>query len=129
MSRHGLDHSRYLTEDGHQNFVRTEEQLMDKIIRFEDGSSLEISAGILDPGNMATNAYRKLLKFLDYQLIDLDEFEDDDEDLDELDEEDLDDLDEEDLDDLDDEDLDDLVFVELDDESWVDEEDLEMNWE
>jgi hypothetical protein len=102
---------------------------MDKVIHFEDGSSLEISAGILDPGNLATNAYRKLLKFLDYQLTELDEFEDDDEELDELGEEDLDDLDEEGLEELDDEDLDDLVFDELDDESWVDEEDLEMNWE
>jgi hypothetical protein len=102
---------------------------MDKVIRFEDGSSLEISAGILDPGIMATNAYRKLLKFLDYQLTELDEFEADEEELEELDEKELDDLDDEELDELDDEDLDDLVFDELDDDSWVDEEDLEMNWE
>ena len=86
---------------------------MGKKIFFQDGSSIEITTEILEPGELATSAYRRILEFIE-ELIEVD----DEEELDIL-EEDLDDLDDDDLLPLDDDDDDDLIL----DDDWEEEDD------
>lgn len=98
-------------------------------IFFQDGSAIEISTEILEPGEMATTAYRKLLEFLEEEIKEMEEFSDENpdelvvDDFDELEDDDLEDFDDDiGLDDFDDDDDDD----ELEDE-W-DEEDDDDSW-
>lgn len=109
---------------------------MSKKIVFEDGSAIKISTEILTPGEMAANAYRSLMEFIETELIeeegavgsemnDIDDL--DAEDINELDETDLSDFDDEDFEDLDtDEDFEDEDFEDFEDD-WSDEE-LSDQW-
>ncbi len=92
-------------------------------IFFQDGSAIEISSEILEPGEMATTAYRKLLEFIEEEIKDMQEFADDDE----LIGDDLDDLEDDDLEDFEDLEDDDLAFDDLDEDEWEDEDD-EDEW-
>lgn len=97
---------------------------MGKKIYFQDGSAIEISTEILEPGEMATSAYKKILEFIEDELAEPEELS---EDLDDLVEPDLDELDDDlelDLDD-DEEDDDDL---ELDDDEWDEDDDDDERW-
>ncbi|MCB0212814.1 MAG: hypothetical protein KDJ52_25955, partial [Anaerolineae bacterium] len=80
---------------------------MSRKIVFEDGSAIEVATEIVTPGEMATDAYRRLMDFIEAELVEADQTEE--EDLSDLDEEDFEDLDEEELDfdddDMEDEDL------------------------
>ena len=44
---------------------------MGKKIFFQDGSAIEISTEILEPGEMATAAYRKVLEFIADELVEV----------------------------------------------------------
>jgi len=94
-------------------------------IFFQDGSAIEISTEILEPGEMATTAYRKLLEFIEEEIKDMEDIADEGEligdDLEDLEEDDL-----EDLEDLEDED-EDLAFDDLDEDEWEDDDD-EDEW-
>lgn len=91
-------------------------------IFFQDGSAIEISSEILEPGEMATTAYRKLLEFIEEEIKDMQESVDEDE----LMVDDLEDLEDDDLEDLEDLDEDDdLAFDDLDEDEWEDDDDDE----
>ena len=97
---------------------------MGKKIYFQDGSAIEISTEILEPGEMATNAYKKILEFIEDELAEPEELS---EDVDDLVEPDLDELDDDlelDLDDEDEEDDD----LELDDDEWDEDDDDDERW-
>lgn len=100
---------------------------MGKKIYFQDGSAIEISTEILEPGEMATAAYKKILEFIEDELVEPEILDDDD--LDDLVEPDLDDLDDFEDDDLelelDDDDDDEL---ELDDDEWAEEDEDDDRW-
>ena len=92
---------------------------MSRKITFEDGSAIEVGAEIVTAGEMTTDAYRRLMDFIEAELVEADQS--DEEDLSYLDEEDFEDLDEEELD-FDDDDLD-------DEDLWEDEdEDFDDDW-
>jgi hypothetical protein len=107
---------------------------MSKKIVFEDGSAIKISTEILIPGEMATNAYRSLMEFIETELIeeegaagsDLDEIDDlDSEELNDLGDTDLSDFEDEDFEELDtDEDFEDFEDEDFEDfeDDWSDEE-------
>ena len=75
---------------------------MGKKIFFQDGSAIEISTEILEPGEMATAAYRKVLEFITDELVEV--IDPGDEDLSDLSEPNLEALEDSDLE-LDDDDL------------------------
>jgi len=85
---------------------------MGKKIFFQDGSSIEITTEILEPGELATSAYRRILEFIE-ELVEVDDEEDSD-----IVGEDLDDLNNDGLLPLDDDD-DDLAL----DDDWDDDDD------
>ena len=95
---------------------------MGKKIYFQDGSAIEISTEILEPGEMATAAYKKILEFIEDDLVEPEILGDDD--LDELIEPDLDDLDDDLELELDDDDDD----LELDDDEWDEDDDDDDRW-
>lgn len=90
---------------------------MSRRVPFEDGSVLEISANIVTEGKLATAAYRKLMEFIEDELVDNPDVSS--EDLSDLDEDDFEELDDKDEDE--DEDLDDLSLDDIDD--WDDDDD------
>ena len=94
-------------------------------IFFQDGSAIEISTEILEPGEMASTAYRKLLEFIEEEIKDMEDITDEGEligdDLEDLEDDDL-----EDLEDLEDDD-EDLAFDDLDEDEWEDDDD-EDEW-
>ncbi|HMQ52068.1 MAG TPA: hypothetical protein PKE64_18320 [Anaerolineae bacterium] len=92
---------------------------MSRRITFEDGSAIQIASEIVSPGQMATDAYRRLMDFIEAELLAAEET--DEEDLSDLDEEDFEDLDEEELE-FDDEDME-------DEDLWDDEEEFDDDWE
>jgi hypothetical protein len=92
---------------------------MSRRITFEDGSAIQISGEIVSPGQMATEAYRRLMDFIEAELLAADET--DEEDLSDLDEEDFEDLDEDELE-FDEEDME-------DEDLWDDEEEFDDEWE
>ena len=95
-------------------------------IFFQDGSAIEISTEILEPGEMASAAYRKLLDFIEEEIKEMEDFID--ENADELIDDDFDDLNDDDLEDIDDFEDDDIGF---DDDELEDDEDdeEEEEWE
>ena len=83
---------------------------MSKKIVFEDGSAIKISTEILTPGEMATNAYRHLMEFIETELVEEEG----------ADTEDLDDID--DIDDI--EEIDDDSAEPMDDDLTLEDEDV-----
>ncbi len=100
---------------------------MGKKIYFQDGSAIEISTEILEPGEMATAAYRRIMEFLEDELLDIqDAVEgDDSESLDDLSEEDFEELDEDEDLMVDDDDDDEIA---LDDDEWDEGDDFDDRW-
>jgi len=70
---------------------------MDRRIRFSDGSILEISAQTIGSGQLAEIAYRLLLEFVDFELVDEEQWGEsgitalDDDDFDDIDFDDIND--------------------------------------
>lgn len=94
---------------------------MSRRVPFEDGSVLDVSANIVTEGKMATAAYRKLMEFIEDELVDNPNAND--EDLSDLDDEDFEELDDKDDDD---DDLDDLSLDDIDD--WDDDDEFDDGW-
>ena len=48
---------------------------MSRKITFEDGSAIEVGAEIVTAGEMATDAYRRLMDFIEAELVEADQSE------------------------------------------------------